>query len=174
VCITVAGQANYSQCYNVVVTEPQDLSVYSTINSDNSLTLALTGGNQYNIQLNGVSYTTANSSITLPLVQGNNSLTITTDRLCQGTFQKVINGSGNITPYPVPFQNTLNINLGNANINNASIEIHNLSDGRVVYTKQYINQSGVLQLDVSNLDNGVYLLHLIIDNSDKIFKIIKK
>lgn len=174
VCITVAGQADYSQCYDAVITEPQDLSVYSTINSDNSLTLALSGGTQYNILLNGQTYNTTASSITLLMTEGNNDLTVTTDRLCQGSYKKLINVSGNIVPYPVPFQTTLNLNVGNTNVNQVNVEIHNVSDGKLVYTKQYVNQSGVVQLDLTDLQAGAYALYLSMDNTDRIFKIIKK
>jgi len=174
VCITVQDYPEYLQCYDLVVNEPKDLSVYSVINTDNSLTLALSGGTQYIIQLNGQTYTTADNSITLPMAQGNNDISVTTDRLCQGSFKRLINISGNITPYPDPFQNTLSLNIGNATINNLNVEIHNASDGKLVFTKKYVNQAGVLQLDLSNLQGGVYALHLSMDNSDKIFKIIKK
>ena len=175
VCISVTGQPNYKQCYTAVVTEPQDLSVYSTINNEGkTITLAMTGGNEYNIQLNGVSYSTKNNSITLPLADGNNDLTVTTDKLCQGTQQKLINISGKITPYPNPFQNILYLNLDNAIVQNVSVEIHDVSDGRRVFTKQFGEQSGVLRLDVSNLRYGAYVLHLTMGNSEKIFKIAKK
>jgi len=175
VCITVVGQPDYQQCYSIVVTEPQDLSVYSTVNDANkTVTLSLAGGNEYSIDVNGVAYSTSNISITLPLAEGNNNITINTDKLCQGVVQKLINFSGNISPYPVPFQNTLYLNIGNAIASNVSLEMYDVSDGRKVLSKQFGNQSGVLQLDVSNLNYGVYVLHLKMNNSEKIFKITKK
>jgi len=175
VCITVAGQSNYQQCYGIVITEPADLLVYATVNSTtNSIDLALSGGSQYNIQLNGVLYTTSNNAMSLPLAKGNNTLTVTTDRLCQGTVQKLINFSDIIAPYPVPFQDILNLNLGNTNFNSVKVQIRDAEDGILVYTNHYADQAGVLQLDLSKLANGVYVLHLSMDNSEKIFKIIKK
>jgi hypothetical protein len=175
VCISVAGQSGYQQCYDVVITQPADLSVYATVaNNSNSVNLALSGGTQYNITLNGMLYTTSDNAINLPLRAGDNDLVVATDKLCQGTVEKHINISGQITPYPVPFQNTLNINLGVENINNVTVEIHNVSDGRMVFSKQLVNQSGVLQLDVTNLDDGIYALHVTMDNLEKIFKIQKK
>ncbi|MBS1524387.1 MAG: VCBS repeat-containing protein [Bacteroidetes bacterium] len=117
VCISVPGNSNYQQCYNLVITEPKDLSVYSTVDDANkNITLTLDGGTQYNIRLNNTTYTTNNSYITLPLADGNNQITVTTDRLCQGMIQKLINISGKISPYPVPFQNTLSLNLGNSTV----------------------------------------------------------
>lgn len=175
VCITVSEQPDYQQCYSVIITEPQDLSVYSTVNdADKTVTLSLAGATAYSIDLNGVKYFTRDNSITLPLAEGNNNVTVNTDRLCQGIIQKLINFSGNISPYPVPFQNTLFLNIGNTIASNVSLEIYDVSQGRKILSKQFGNQSGVLQLDVSNLSYGAYVLHLKMNNSEKIFKITKK
>ena len=174
ICITVYGQSSYQQCFSVVIAEPKPLSVYSTINNNSgTINLALDGGGEYHVQLNGETLTTSATSITLPLKTGNNSLLVTTDKLCQGTFSKLINVSGRYEPYPNPFQNTLNLNLGNTNISRILVEIRSANDGRVVYSAQYANRSGVLQLDLSKIQNGVYAIHLSMDNVLKIFKIVK-
>jgi len=175
VCITVAGQPNYSQCFTVVITEPKDLSLYTTINpSFNNLTLALSGGSQYNIVLNGTSYATSSNTITLPLNAGSNDLEVSTNLPCQGSIKKVINLSANTIPYPDPFQSALNLNIGNDNISNVTVEIHALSNGKLAYSQQFTNQSGVLQLDVSGLANGLYALKITTDTYEKIYKILKK
>jgi hypothetical protein len=150
------------------------LAVYSTINNtNNTVSLALNGGAQYSIELNGRQYTTTDNAITLPLTKGNNDLTVTTDKLCQGIIQKLINISGIMAPYPNPFESILSLNLGDKNINNVVVEIQNVADGKLVYTGQFVNQSGVLKLDLSNLKAGVYVLQLSMDDSQKVFKILK-
>jgi hypothetical protein len=174
VCMTVAGQSDYENCYDLVISQPQPLSVYATVdNVKRSITLAFTGGNTYNIQLNGKQYTTTDSSISLPLQTGTNRLLVTTDKECQGTFEKLINPSSLVIPYPNPFQNTLNINLGETNIAHVKVSIYDGQTGKLVFTNQYENQSGVLQLGLDGFVNGVYALHLILNNSDNIFKIVK-
>ncbi|MEP6610256.1 MAG: T9SS type A sorting domain-containing protein, partial [Mucilaginibacter sp.] len=174
-CITIANQPDYQQCYYLVITEPKDLSLFSTVNyTDNSLKLSLSGAERYFIDLNGKRYTTSDNSITLKLQDGNNTLKVNTDRLCQGIIQKIINLSSVITPYPVPFQQTLNLNIGNENAKDVTVEIHNVTNGKTVFTKQYTNQSGVIQFDLSDLKTGVYALHLYMNNVEKIFKVIKK
>jgi hypothetical protein len=175
VCITVEGQSDYEQCYDVVISEPKDLSVYSIVNdADKTISLSLNGASQYNIQLNGSTYTTIDNSITLPLTAGTNNLVVTTDKLCQGTVQKLINISGKITPYPIPFQDILNLNIGSKNVETVLVEIHSLEDGRLVYSRIYNNQSGVLQLDVSKFKIGPYSLRLSLNNSETIYKISKQ
>ena len=175
VCVTVQNEPGYQQCYDIVITEPQDLSVYTTVNnSDNNITLALNGGNNYYITLNGVSYSTTDHSITLPLNGAGNDIQVVTDKLCQGTFQQLINISSNRAPYPNPFQISLNLNIGKAGLNDVIVEIYDLTSGKMVYSKQFFNQSNVLQLDVSGLNNGVYALHLNSGNTKNIYKIIKQ
>ncbi|WPV02287.1 MBG domain-containing protein [Mucilaginibacter sp. cycad4] len=173
-CITVEGKI-YQQCFNVVITEPADLSVYSTVNNTlNTVNLQLNGGASYNVNLNDVVYTTTDTQITLPLTAGANKLSVTTDKLCQGIFEKIINLDERIIPYPNPFQSALNVNTGTGLINKLSVTIYNVVDGRTVYTNQYINQTGKLQMDLSALPGGVYSLNLIMDGKGKSFKILKK
>jgi hypothetical protein len=175
ICIGVVGQPNFQQCFTAVISEPKDISLYTTVNPTlNNVTLALTGGNRYDIVLNGTIYTTTASSITLPLNQGVNNLAVTTDKPCQGLLSKTIDLSSNTIPYPEPFQNILNLNLGLNNVSIVVVEVHAVSDGRLVYNKQYTNQSGVIQLDLSGLANGIYSLKLTTGNTDKIYKILKK
>jgi hypothetical protein len=172
--LTVDGQANYSTTYAVVVTQPKPLSVYATVNNAlGTINLALSGGAVYHIQVNNKTYTTTESSFTVPLESGNNALQVTTDRECQGIFSKLINPSLNITPYPIPFESTLNLNLGSDNIEKVSVRIYSTNTGTQVYTADYQNQSGVLQLDLSKLAKGVYSLHLKLNNNQQEFKIVK-
>jgi len=173
VCITVTGQPAYQQCFTSVITEPKDLSVYSTvIPSTNQLVLSLDGGDLYHITLNGVNSTTAAGQVTLNLKTGTNQLAVSTDKICQGTINKTIIIEDGVTLFPNPFTNSVSLDLGNDVIKNASIKIYN-NVTKVVYDKQYINQSGIIQLDLSKLTQGVYIIELVADGKQGIHKIIK-
>jgi sugar lactone lactonase YvrE len=174
VCVSADNLPENSQCSDVLITEPKDLSVYSTVNKTvNTVSLNLNGGDNYTIQLNGKEYKTSNSLITLPLKTGSNKLMVTTDKLCQGTVEQTIDLSG-ITPYPNPFQDVLYINLGENVSAVAFIKIFKVNDGRQVFSQKFTNQSGIVRLDVSNLKFGVYTLNLSLDNKESVFKIIKQ
>lgn len=174
VCISVPGQ-NYAQCFSAVVTEPKDLSVYTAINKTlNSVNLNMEGASNYTILLNGQTYHTTTGSIALPLSAGNNKLTVTTDKLCQGTFEKTITVADKIIPYPNPFRDQLSINLGNNNTGVAKVTIIDGVNGKLVYSNTYNNKQGVVQLDVSSLKLGMYVLNLSLDNNDMLFKLLKK
>jgi hypothetical protein len=174
VCFSVAGQSSYQQCFTVVITEPKDLSVYTAVNTKvQSLTLTLDGGNIYYITLNGVTTTTTGSNITLALNKGVNDLTVTTDKPCQGIIQKQISISDDLIAYPNPFTATLNVNLGDSNLPQATVAVYGVN-GVKVYSKQFSNQSGIVQLDLSGLKPGMYVLKIESANAEKIYKVVKQ
>ncbi|WP_040626695.1 IPT/TIG domain-containing protein [Mucilaginibacter paludis] len=175
ICVTVAGQPNYQQCFTVIVTEPKDLSAYSTINiGNNTVSLALSGGGIYNVQLNGVLHTTTDSVLTLSLKAGRNTLMITTDKPCQGIIDKTITASEDVLPYPNPADKILYINLGNQQVRTAKVAIYSAM-GALVYKNQFDNPGNTVRLDVSTIPmTGVYTLILTTDNLQKTFSIIKR
>jgi hypothetical protein len=175
VCITVTDQPDYKQCYDAMITEPKDLSVYAEVNpNQDQLSLALGGGVNYTIKLNGVQYNTTESSINLPLSLGDNEVEVTTDKLCQGIFKKIFNIESRIIPYPNPFQSALKLNLGIKSVGSVVVEIHDLANGKLVYLKQYANQSGILSLELGELKNHVYSLKLTRDGKENVYKILKQ
>jgi hypothetical protein len=132
----------------------------------------LSGAVIYNINLNGATYTTSESEFTLPLVNGYNTIVVTTDKLCQGTREKQIELSKDHQLYPNPVISGVNLNLGKEIIQDAVIKIYAL-DGRTVYSTMYTNISGVVQLDLSILKADWYILKLSIGNKETTFRIVK-
>jgi hypothetical protein len=170
ICITADGNNSYKICYSIVVGEPKDLAVLSQVNPvTNSVTLTLAGANTYQIQLNGQSYQTSSSSITLPLQMGNNQILVTTDKACQGAFDEAILVNDKATIYPNPFGDMLFIKLGGNQTSTVAVNISN-SSGIKVFQQTYQNATGTLQINVSNLESGFYLLTV----GDQTYKIFKK
>jgi sugar lactone lactonase YvrE len=175
VCVSADNLPDAQQCSDLIITEPKDLAVYATVNKTvNTVTLALTGSDNYTVKLNGTEYQTSSNSITLPLNKGSNKISVNTDRLCQGTFEQLIDLSGITAPYPNPFQSTLYVNLGEQISTIATISIFNLTDGRQLLSQKFNNMSGVVRLDVANLKTGVYTLNLTLDGKLSTFKIVKQ
>jgi photosystem II stability/assembly factor-like uncharacterized protein len=174
VCITISSYPEYQQCFDLVITEPKDLSVYTIANKpSNTVELMLDGADFYHISINGKLYTST-GSVTLPLNKGMNKIAISTDKLCQGTVEKVIDLSDKIIPYPNPVRDVLNINLGNTLVANASITITSVNGGRVLYRKEVANSYGVLQVNMAEFQYGVYLVRLKLDNNESVYKITKQ
>ena len=68
VCFKAAEDDGFEQCFTVQVTEPENLSVYSSINLETStLSLKLSGSKTYLITLNGKEFQTSESSFSIPL-----------------------------------------------------------------------------------------------------------
>jgi hypothetical protein len=173
-CISVSGQADYTQCFDIVITEPADLSVYSLVDhSNNHVNLHLQGGNNYTVELNGVTYYTSKTEMNLPLSSGNNLLKVSTDTPCQGTIERVISLGTEVLVYPNPFERLLNLSLGNNASQPAVIEIRTM-DGKLAFSEKFDNHNGRLQLDLSLLNPGLYTLKLSFGKSEFISKIVKK
>jgi len=101
-------------------------------------------------------------------------LEVTTDRLCQGTFIRSFKILSAIIPFPDPFQSTISVNLGASTLNNATVQVYNLSYSKLFYAKQYGTLSGIVQFDLSALTKGVYALKITSGSTENIFKIIKQ
>ena len=71
VCLTTENLDNYKQCFNVVITEPQDLSVTATVDDDDDyVNFKFGGSDQYYINLNNDIITTDQSDYRLMLEKG--------------------------------------------------------------------------------------------------------
>ncbi|NQZ42887.1 MAG: thrombospondin type 3 repeat-containing protein [Flavobacteriaceae bacterium] len=174
-CLTVDGQAGYELCFDVVITEPEALDVNSKVSSlNNEVTLNLRGGKQYWIDLNGEQYFTTEDEITLPLGKVENLLSVRTDKDCQGTYAETIVLSNRIFLYPNPTTDgTLNIYLGSSEFEEVDISIYTTTGVRVL-GKPYRPDNGYVNMNISTLPQGVYLLNINTENSLLNYKIVRK
>ena len=172
VCITVDGQADYEQCFNITITEPEDLAVFSKINnSKNTISLDLNGGNFYEINHNGNLIETTSSHIELPLQIGENNISVKTDKDCQGKYEETFFLDGTSKVFPNPFSDHLDVFVGNLDTTTSTtIEIYSLLGNRV-YSTEYSNSN--LRIDTSGIAKGIYLLRIATKNNSTSFKIIK-
>lgn len=174
VCVSVEGQVDFKQCYDVVITEPKDLNVYSMVNTaEKLLTLTLSGGTEYVIEQNGKKFITTKDKFVLTLSQGINTVRVNTDNLCQGIFEETFTLSKDIIIYPNPFERKLHISLGNNKSLNSKVTIRNIT-GNIVFTKLVPDNHGIIDLDLPELAAGIYTLQLNIGSSLTIYKIMKK
>ena len=175
-CITVAGQADYEQCFDLTITEPEALSVYSSLdNSTNLLTLELNGGTFYKVQLNDQSFLTDNSSIELKLDQSVNKISVSTDVDCQDKFEETFLLSDRASAYPNPIVNSgmVSLDLGKEVEAPMTVQVFNLS-GRLLYSSQRDVLYGKLDVDLSPYSNGMYLVKVFGRDVAHEFKIIKQ
>lgn len=174
VCITFEGESEYKQCFDAVITEPKDLTAFTSVNNkDKNVSIDLSGGSVYHVELNGQVMNTTESKITLPLANGNNNLKITSDKICQGVIEKNINLAEDVLIYPNPFNDILNLSIENAGTGKTRVRVHSL-ESKLVFFKEYLPNENPLSLDLTHLTTGIYLLEVSINNSTNIHKIVKK
>ena len=97
------------------------------------------------------------------------SLEICTAPITTGINSSVI--ENNLALYPNPTSNILNVSFGNIQF----VEQITLTDlqGKIIVQKKNITSNN-LQLDLSNYNNGLYLLQVQSKEDTKVFKVTKQ
>jgi hypothetical protein len=174
VCITVAGYPGFEQCFSGKLSDPKPLSVYAVVDNNlQTVHLNMTGGQDYTIQVNDATYHSSTSDADIPLEKGNNELTVSTGKDCQGIFAQRITIGNDITVYPNPFTGDVKIDVGTSQAPAGKVEIVDIS-GKTVYRDNAVNNYGKLNLDLAGLNSGVYVVKLTIDNKQTVYKIWKR
>ncbi len=175
VCIEVGGQAGYRQCFRLTLEEPEPLSVSAEIRTlSNEVELALSGAEQYVIELNGKTLRTSEKNLRLPLDQPSNRLVVRTDLACQGSFEETFVLSDVPLVYPNPVgDEILNVFLGAGAGERVELALYNLSGARI-YAKASPVTNSQTGLDMSGYPNGVYILNVRTGGELRIYKILKK
>ena len=174
VCFKAAEDDSFEQCFTVQVTEPENLSVYSSVNLETStLSLKLSGSKNYLITLNGREFQTTESSISIPLEGSKNSLTVKTDKDCQGEYKELINLNGKPIVYPNPINgDRLFISLIESTSTDVQVYVFDIT-GKLVISELKKAGKGPLQINVSTLPKGLFVLKVIQNNNTFNYKILR-
>lgn len=174
-CITVAGQADYENCFAIQIVEPEPLSVTSKVSTLKSeVTLNLSGSTNYTININNVVYQTSLSEITLPLPNIENVISVKTDKDCQGVFLETVILNSEAFVYPNPITNgNLTVVLDDPNLKNVQLALYSLN-GITIFRKGFDVVDGKVSFDVDGLSRGVYLLNVRTDKELLNYKIVRR
>ncbi len=173
ICFSVDGQTNYERCYTVTVGEPAPLETNAVVNTNTrTVDLSLRGAKQYQVTLNGKPITTEKSTITLPLVAGNNILQVKTDIECQGVYFEEIFVSEEVKVYPNPTSGPLQLYVGGSD-RSVNLQVTSLQGSSMMNTILELGSRRYGAIDISNLSSGVYIVTLksaTVNTSHKIIK----
>ena len=174
ICFTTSSIPNFEQCFNVVITEPQDITVLSAIaNDSNTMNLDFNGSSSYTITHNNTVYKTSNSNFKLDLVKGLNFIKVVGDKECQGTYEETVFNSEDILLSPNPAINTTNLWIG-GNDEEVSVSMFD-NAGRLIWVKENnITNSRSIDLQVSNLRPGLYYIKVDSKTVRQTAKLVKK
>lgn len=173
VCFTIATESTFKQCFEIIVTEPKDLGLYSYINKDeNKLNLKLEGSDTYFVELNGELTKTSLNELQLSLKSGLNKVKVYTDKQCQGMIERSFFIDA-VQIYPNPFDTELNLILGSEYWGNIKVGIMDMG-GKLIYSKEHQPDGGLLKLNLEELKPGPYLLHISSGEHRTVRKILRR
>jgi photosystem II stability/assembly factor-like uncharacterized protein len=164
-CFTADTLGGFQRCAGVVLYEPVPLAVQSIVNTSGSeVALELTGGESFEITLNGKTFVTNESSINLPLDRIENKIEVRGAQDCQGVYTETIILSNQVFIYPNPVLNgKVSIYLGDSSIEVANAELYDFS-GNKIYGKEQQATAGVIELNVNGLRPGIYVVQIRTEN----------
>ncbi|MEO0572446.1 MAG: Ig-like domain-containing protein [Bacteroidota bacterium] len=175
-CLTVADSATYQQCFTLNIQAVELLSVnLNVIEAANTIVLELSGATSYTVELNGEVFTTADNEVTLSLLDGENTIKVSTDRECQGTFERRIVSSAKGFIYPNPIDdNDLNIYVGPKGNEIVQLQIFDSSGSDVKVQNLESDENGYLRINMSSFSQGIYFLTVATKDTLEHYKIIKR
>lgn len=175
VCITgTDGVITYEgYCFEVIVVQPDPLSVTFKVSVDGKKALlTLNGSFLYNVELNGLLIQTEEKEIQLDLKRGINNIKVYTNLPCQGSFEEQLVVFDEPMIYPNPFVDRLTVFVGPTS-EAIDIKIYTLS-GQYIKTKKYIASNGEIEVEFDGLPSGMYFVNVNLEGIKKIFKVIKR
>ena len=174
VCLTSDSIGNFEQCFNVIITEPQDLSVLSSrAKGSDILDLTMSGSKSYTIMHNNNPIKTSNSKYGLELKKGLNVIKVYAEKECQGVYEETIFNSEDILLSPNPARTSSKLWIGgdDKNVNVSMFD----NAGRLLWTNQNnVPSSRSIDIQVSNLRPGLYYVKVESETVKKTAKLIKE
>lgn len=174
ICFTIDGKPGYEKCFEVQISEPESLSVYSSVNTDtNVLSLSLSVSQNYQVTLNQKTFQTSNQQLEIPIAKGINKLHIKTDKECQGSYTEEIFNSEEVLVYPNPTASEVFIYIGGKD-EEATLSIKSIR-GRELYQKTHtIAVDRQTSISLGDFEEGIYFISIDGKTTKQKVKIIKK
>jgi len=173
VCFTIDGQNTFNQCYSVVLSQPEALSIVGAQSmSGEILELNLSGAQTFHMIFNGLNKTVSSGQLTLPLDKGINTVKIFTDLECQGVFEESYFNSEDILVQPNPTRGIINVFVGGSD-QEAQFVIRDIRGATLLETTKSLSQNREVEIDLAAYPNGVYFVQVIAPTVLKTSKIIK-
>lgn len=158
ISITIEGQKDYIQLFDVQVKQPDPLVVQAILSPDNqNLRLDLQGADAYFVQVNERTFEVRDASWSADLVKGNNLIRVWTAQDCQGVFNREIFRSEQIQCFPNPCTGPLNVYVAGQD-SEVEISLFDLQGRMLTRAKHEMDAMRMVSLDLSHLVAGSYIL----------------
>jgi hypothetical protein len=164
VVITIPDFPDYKAAFTVEIGEPAPLSVSSKLsNSKNAVTLSLSGSSNYYVNLNGNQIQTSSNEITLDLSKGENNLTVSTGKDCQGVYEEILMVDAFLSVYPNPAKENISVLVDSYYVDSKAF-IYNVT-GRLIQEEVITQTENDIKID--KLRSGLYFM-LLVKNDEQI------
>lgn len=162
-----------ASCFDIVVTQPEPLSVATRITPDGrQAVLELGGAELYFVEFGGNRQQVTASEFVLDLKEGTHTLKVTTQLPCQGIYEEQLYVTGTPSVYPNPFDTELTLSVA-VDAGSVEVAIFN-AGGSLLERKVYQAAGGNIVLDFNGRPSGVYLLRVYGQQQQAAFKVIKR
>ncbi|MEW7289153.1 T9SS type A sorting domain-containing protein [Aquimarina sp. 2304DJ70-9] len=172
-CITVEGDTNCEQCFEVNIEGAEKLAGKTTVSANELFVQVETGTAPFSVLINGketASYTTNSFSLA---VEHGDTVEVFSSLDCEGKLiAKQINLFDEITIAPNPTQGNVTVTIPSVGLETMQVDIYNAL-GLRVSSKVHTITSGSVVLPTQNLSAGIYFVS-INEGGSKIFKIVKQ
>jgi hypothetical protein len=171
--VSIENVANYQQTFELKVVEPAPLKVQSVVDTQQkSLALNLTGSEEYIVSLNEVETKVLGNLWKTDLKAGLNVLQVKTQQSCQGSFKKEIFISENVTCFPNPTQGPVRIYIEGKD-QKVDYSLLNAAGQLLQMNSQEVNLERYLDIDLSSMISGLYMIQIKSETVNQICKVIK-
>ena len=172
--ISVEGEEDYIQTFDVGITQPEEYTAKTSINTKNkTVDVKVVGSDLYLVELNGDFKIYKKDHFQLDLRPGYNKLKIGTPQDCQGVYEEEIFISEQLEYYPNPVVDYLNIVIPGTD-REAKIQLYNRMGLLVKNLNPSIPSSRIVKINTSDLSQDVYIIKVNGLTVDQNFKIQKK
>ena len=160
VCFNVLGNDEFEQCFNVVLSEPEKLSVFDSLSINGEFVrFELSGSDSFVVTHNYDTKIYETNSIIVPLHKGINTFSISTGLECQGEFHKNFFNSEEIFIYPNPVDDHINIYV-NGNDEQVRLVIRDMTGSIYLNEIKNINQQRLISLNIHDFSSGIYFIEI--------------
>ncbi|SHJ75385.1 Por secretion system C-terminal sorting domain-containing protein [Maribacter aquivivus] len=178
VCVTIPEYPSYEQCYTVTIETPEEFISGKTVidYTAKKASIVVSGSKNYEVLVNDKVYTyevdnIENQQLSFPLDKGANVISIITDKICQGVFNdSVVISNAILSPNPVA--DILRV-IGLDIMTEAQIIVSNVSGVTALQESRQIS-NGTLEMNISNLSPGIYMLTIVDGDKEINLKFVKK
>jgi hypothetical protein len=174
VCFTIEGREDYEQCFEIKIDEPEAIMAFTQIDyNSSSMKIRLEGPQKFYVSINKKVQVLSAGTHNIDLKNGMNEISIKGEQECQGEYFERIYVSEDVQLYPNPTSGPVQLYIPGTD-NSVNLNVLSIHGIRVWMDNVEVNNSRVIEVNLSNLAVGTYILKIVGEEINETLKVIKK